>query len=125
MPEGQSWEEARWATLSPNFRNAHNRLRVARGQQPIPPPKIDLYVPPSGPKPTTFDPGDKEFIASVRQFNGGRIPGAWAQGDGFTINGRQVSFELNEAERKVERAVRAQQYADLDQGFKVNGRAMR
>jgi hypothetical protein len=39
--------EANWATLSPAFRAAHNQLRQARGQLPIPPPKVDLYVAPS------------------------------------------------------------------------------
>lgn len=120
-----SWEEARWATLSPAFREAHNRLRTARGQQPIPAPKIDLYVPPRGPKVTPFDPCDKEYIAEIRKFNGGAIPGAWAQGEGFSINGKEVSFALNDAERVVEQKVRAKQRAMADEGFKIDGRPVR
>jgi hypothetical protein len=57
-----TYEVDRWPYLSPKFRTAHNRLRVARGQPPIPPPKVDLYVPPSGPKPKPTDPADKEPI---------------------------------------------------------------
>lgn len=120
----QSWEEARWPTLSPAFREAHNRLRSARGQQPIPPPKIDLYVPPRGPVVTPFDPSDKEFIAEVRKFHGGAIPGAWAQGEGFSINGKDVSFGLSDQERKIEQVVRAKQRVVADSGFKINGRAV-
>jgi len=118
----QSWEEARWPTLSPAFRNAHNHLRAARGQQPIPDPKVDLYVPPRGPAAAPFDPSDKEFIAEVRKFHGGSIPGAWAQGEGFTINGKEVSFGLSDQERKIEQVVRAKQAAQADSGFKINGR---
>jgi hypothetical protein len=39
--QGKSWEEARWPTLSPIAREAHNRLRRARGLPPIPDPKED------------------------------------------------------------------------------------
>lgn len=120
-----SWEESRWPTLSPKFRDAHNKLRVARGQQPIPPPKIDLYVPPRGPAPTPFDPSSKEFIAEMRAFHGGAIPGAWAQGEGLTINGKEVSFALSDQERKIEKTVRAKQKQLADEGFKINGRAVR
>jgi hypothetical protein len=41
-----TYEESNWAKLSPRFRDAHNRLRAARGQPPIPPPAVDLYVEP-------------------------------------------------------------------------------
>lgn len=41
-----TYEEENWAKLSPRFREAHNRLRAARGQSAIPPPKVDLYVAP-------------------------------------------------------------------------------
>jgi hypothetical protein len=37
-----------WAELSPAFRSAHNALRRARGEPPIPPPREDLYTPPRG-----------------------------------------------------------------------------
>src|SRR4029077_9154851 len=44
--DGRSYEEANWARLSPTFRTVHNRLRQLRGMPTIPPPEIDLYVPP-------------------------------------------------------------------------------
>ena len=69
-----------------------------------------------------FDPSDKEFIAEVRKFHGGAIPGAWAQGEGFTINGKDVSFGLSDQEKKIEQVVRAKQAAQADSGFKINGR---
>lgn len=121
-----SYEEDRWAHLSPGFRESHNRLRVSRGQQPIPPPKIDLYVPKRGPAGKPFDPANPEFIAAAREFNGGVMPGAFAQGEGFSINGQQVSFTLNDTERKIAQAVhqRARQH-EVEEGFTVNGRAMR
>lgn len=81
-----TYEEANWAKLSPKFREAHNRLRCARGMVPIPAPKKDLYVAPRGPavKPYSFD--DPEFIAEARRFmsggGGSMIPGS----SGFTIN---------------------------------------
>src|SRR5258708_39043872 len=43
--DGRSYEEAKWAHLSPAFRAAHNRLRRMRGQSPIPQPADDRYVP--------------------------------------------------------------------------------
>ena len=124
--QGKSWEEARWATLSPIFRANHNRWRIARGMQPIPEPKIDMYVPKKSSTGKAFDPNDKEFIAEVRKFHGGAIPGAWAQGEGFSVNGKQVSFALNDTERKIERKVReVQRLMGDDEGFKINGRAAR
>jgi hypothetical protein len=84
----QSYEEANWAKLSPNFRNAHNRLRQMRGLPTIPPPKIDLYVAPRAPVLQPFDPKNPDFIAATRQFLGPSLP---APGnEGFTINGREV-----------------------------------
>lgn len=124
-----SYEEDNWAKLSPKFRNAHNRLRQVRGLPTIPPPKIDLYVPPRAPMLRRFDPGNPEFIAAAREFNGGRIPFAGAQGEGFTINGKEVSFPLNDAERAADavrrklaktRAIRGEA-----EGFKINGRYAR
>lgn len=80
--EGKSYEEANWAKLSPVFRAAHNRLRQARGLDTIPPPKVDLYKPPSRVL-RPFDPNDREFIAASREFLGGSLmmPG----GEGFEI----------------------------------------
>ena len=42
----KTYEEAKWAQLSPAFRAEHNRLRKARGLRPIPPPKVDRYAAP-------------------------------------------------------------------------------
>lgn len=124
-----SYEESNWAKLSPAFRDAHNRLRQARGQETIPPPKVDLYVKPQPRPARVFDPGDKEFLGAVREFHGGAIPGAFAQGEGFTINGTDISFGLNEAERLVEKVMRARQavraVAPVDDGFRINGRPVR
>lgn len=121
-----SYETDNWPKLSPAFRAAHNRLRVTKGMALIPEPKIDMYVPPRGPAPKPFDPGNPEFIAAAREFNGGYMPGAFAQGEGFTINGQQVSFALNETERKIASAVRQKARSrDVEDGFKINGRSAR
>jgi hypothetical protein len=88
MSDGKSYEEANWAKLSPAFRNAHNRLRQLKGLPTIPPPKIDLYVPPRGPALKPFDPSNPEFLQSVREFTG-PIFGPKG-GEGFTVNGKQV-----------------------------------
>lgn len=85
---GKSYEEANWARLSPLRRDAINRLRQARGQSTIPPPKIDLYVPPRAPVLKPFDPSDPDFVRSVREFNG-PILGPRG-GEGFTINGKDI-----------------------------------
>jgi len=69
-----SYEEANWDRLSPIYREAHNRLRAARGQAPIPPPEVDRYVPPP-PAIRPFDPNDREAIAAARQFGGTPIMG--------------------------------------------------
>lgn len=83
-----SYEEANWAKLSPAFRDAHNRLRQMRGQPPIAPPKIDLYVAPRGPELKPFDPSNPEFVAATRQFLGAPLP---VKGEeGFSINGRSI-----------------------------------
>jgi len=90
--QGQTYEEANWAKLSPTFRDAHNRLRQQRGMPPISPPKIDLYRPPLRKK---IDPKDVavangEAIGAARQFLGG---GLMAPGEeGFTIDGKKVRF---------------------------------
>jgi hypothetical protein len=57
----RTYEEEHWARLSPRFRDVHNRLRTLRGLPPIPPPKIDLWLPPRGAKPIAWDPHDDEL----------------------------------------------------------------
>jgi hypothetical protein len=81
---GIDFEEANWARLSPAFRAAHNRLRQARGVEPLPEPKIDLYVPPRGPRPLPFDPTNREFVAATREFLGQPMMGPRG-GEGFEI----------------------------------------
>src|SRR5258708_3585206 len=87
--DGRSYEEAKWAHLSPAFRAAHNRLRRMRGQSPIPQPAVDLYVP----KPAVirqFDANDPEVRAAARAFVGPTLMGVRG-GEGFTINGQAVN----------------------------------
>ena len=86
QPE-RSYEEAKWAHLSPAFRAAHNRLRRMRGQSPIPEPALDLYVP-RPPAIRRFDPGDPEVRAAARAFVGPTLMGVRG---GFTINGQAVN----------------------------------
>jgi hypothetical protein len=67
----KSYEEENWARLSPAFRAAHNRLRMARGEPPIPEPRIDHYVPPRATStPLPFNPADPEAIAVEAEFRG-------------------------------------------------------
>jgi len=97
--ENRKYVEDNWAKLSPSFRAAHNRLRQKLGMATLPPPKIDLYVAPSGPEPKPFDFADKEFVGAGREFLG---PVFGPRGnEGFTINGLPAS------ERRVVRRVRA------------------
>src|SRR5262245_14073591 len=56
-----------WATLSPRFRAAHNRLRQARGLPPIPEPKVDRYKPPQG-SVRPIDPADPAAIVAARDY---------------------------------------------------------
>jgi hypothetical protein len=76
---GQSYEEANWATLSPQFRKVHNQLRRARGMAAIPEPLVDRYVPPALRKFDKIDEHSPEAVAAMRQFLSGggtmRIPG--------------------------------------------------
>lgn len=85
-----TYEEARWPYLSPLFRETHNRLRVARGLPPIPPPKVDLYVAPKAPLIKPFNPNDKEFVQATREFLGGTLMGGGKEG--FMINGEYVKL---------------------------------
>ena len=68
--KGKTYEEATWAKLSPTFRAAHNRLRQLRGMPTIPPPEVDLYVPPAPTAVRPFDPADPEAIAADNEFYG-------------------------------------------------------
>jgi hypothetical protein len=83
-----SYEQQNWAKLSPQFREAHNRLRVARGLPPIPAPAVDLYVKPPA---TTAavrpvdNMRDPEAVGAMREFLGPRMMGGGDEG--FAING--------------------------------------
>lgn len=78
-----------WAKLAPTFRDAHNRLRQKLGMHTLPPPKIDLYVPPRGPTGKPFDPSNPDFLQSAREFLGSTLLGPRG-GEGFSINGNAV-----------------------------------
>jgi hypothetical protein len=83
---GQSYEEAHWASLSPYFRAAHNRLRVQRGLRPYPEPAIDLYVEPPRHKLAAVDhENNKDALAAKREFLMGGGVGAimGGRGEGF------------------------------------------
>ena len=88
---GQTYEEANWLKLSPAFREAHNRHRQARGLPPLPPPAVDLYVPPKEPAPVRKFTMDAEAQAAAREFlrpTGMMLPG----GEGLTVNGVKQKF---------------------------------
>jgi hypothetical protein len=69
---GKSYEETNWAIkLSPKFREVHNYLRMMQGEPPLPPPEIDLHLPPKpAEKIEQFDPTDPEFMQTKREFEG-------------------------------------------------------
>jgi hypothetical protein len=68
---GKTYEEMNWAKLSPAFREAHNWLRILQGEPPLPPPAIDLYVPPkAAEKIKQLDPIDPEFLQRAQEFIG-------------------------------------------------------
>lgn len=85
-----SYENENWAKLSPRFRDAHNKLRVARGEQPIPDPKVDLYVAPPPRTIVSVDATDpelmREFRAATSRFDAALRHGA----EGFAIKGGRV-----------------------------------
>lgn len=86
VESGQSYEEANWAKLSPNFRKVHNQLRIRRGMSPIPEPKVDLYVPPKLRKVEKIDEQSPEAVAAMREYLRPptmRVPG----GQGFRDKG--------------------------------------
>lgn len=86
-----SYETENWAKLSPRFRDAHNKLRVARGEPPIPPPVVDEYVPPPpSSKLITVDPTDPELVREYRAATA-RFDVALRGGlEGFQIKGGKV-----------------------------------
>jgi hypothetical protein len=91
--QGQSYEEANWAKLSPTFRDTHNRLRQLRGMSPLPPPAVDLYRPPLVRRadPKELEALNSEQAAAKAQFLGARrmmAPGR----EGFTFNGEPDEF---------------------------------
>lgn len=82
---GKTYEEANWAKLSPSFRKAHNRLRKAKGLETIPPPKVDLYVPPKLRKLAATEMNTPENKQAIREFLGTSMGPRGAEG--FTIGG--------------------------------------
>lgn len=115
--DGFTYEEARWPRLSPSFRAAHNRLRIARGLAPLPPPKVDLYVPPRVPA-KLIDPNAPELRAAAMEFLAQpmmRTPGR----EGFQIRPAIGSNGAAESEFKLIDEPRPP--AQADEGFTVNG----
>jgi hypothetical protein len=86
---GQTYEEANWARLSPAFREAHNRHRQARGLPAIPPPPVDLYVPPKEPPRVRVQSADdiRETQAAARSFLRSDGVPPLPGGEAFYING--------------------------------------
>jgi hypothetical protein len=80
-----TYEEANWARLSPTFRAAHNRLRQLRGMPTIPPPEVDLYVPPPPTAVRPFDPADPEAIAADNEFSPPAPRGVNGSGQSFRV----------------------------------------
>jgi len=89
---GQSYEEANWAKLSPAFREAHNRLRQLRGLPPIPAPAIDLYRPRAirRASPEELEALNREQVAAKTQFLGRPLMGGGREG--FTMNGEPEKY---------------------------------
>jgi hypothetical protein len=84
-----SYEQARWAHLSPARREAHNRLRAARGQPPIPPPTVDLYQPPR-PSPSVFVADMTELALEIRAAGAALHERILTGMEGFEIKGGRV-----------------------------------
>ena len=103
-----SYEEDRWAYLSPSRRNAVNRLRQARGQQTIPPPKIDLYV---APPPRSIQPVDMNDPAIMREI---RAHGAAL---GFQVGRGEEGFEIRSG--PVVQAPSMRREDSRDEGFSI------
>jgi hypothetical protein len=87
-PDNERYIKERWAHLSPRFRAAHNRYLQARGMETLPPPKVDLYVPPNVAVEVTAANHERspEAVAAIRQYMGGGIPGLRGS-EGFTDKG--------------------------------------
>jgi hypothetical protein len=101
-----SYEEDRWPYLSPSRRDAVNRLRQARGQETIPPPKVDLYVAPPKRAITPVDMNDPGIIAEIRRH--GSALGLGRGDEGFQIKSGPV-----------EAAPRARGMDDRSEGFSI------
>lgn len=84
-----TYEEANWDKISPVAREVHNRWRVAHGLLVIPPPKIDLYVPPTATKIRPIE-NDQEYIGAVREGLGPRMMGPGEEG--FKVNGQKAKW---------------------------------
>ncbi len=69
-PHRPTYVEANWERLNPAFRAAHNKLRQARGLEPIPEPAVDQYFKPKQTPLRPFDPNDPELVASALEFHG-------------------------------------------------------
>jgi hypothetical protein len=95
---GKTYEEANWAKLSPAFRKAHNILRKSKGLEPIPAPKIDLYVPPKMRKLSATDMNTPEAKQVVREFLGTTMGPRGHEG--FTIGGNPGDAMINHMLRK-------------------------
>jgi hypothetical protein len=120
--DGRTYEEMNWPRLSPAFREAHNRHRQARGLLPLPPPAVDLYVPPKETPPVRKFVMDAEAQAAAREFlrpvGVPMLPGD----EGFTINGvpQKMDAEARATARPSPRPAGTPQ-PRRDEGFTVNG----
>ena len=97
---GKSYEEARWAYLSPTFRAAHNRLRIARGMEPLPPPLIDHYKPPPPTQLVPWDPNNAEWRAARLAYERG------VGSEGQMMGGIGEGFEVKDGIGDVRRVER-------------------
>lgn len=88
-PRTGNYEVDNWPWLSPKFREAHNRRLQARGLPTIPPPLVDLYVPPPAII-REIDYNDREFVGATREFLGGTLMGGGEEG--FTVNGKKTKL---------------------------------
>jgi len=92
LPEARvgSYEHDRWEYFSPARRAAVNRLRQARGQETIPPPKVDRYVPPPSSAIVPVNPNDPDIIREIRA-HGAALGLQVGRGDeGFTVKSGPV-----------------------------------
>lgn len=101
-----SYEEDNWDRLSPRFRDAHNRLRQARGLETIPPPKVDRYVAPQQRAVTAIDPNDPEVMREIR-----------ARAMALGIRGGDEGFTIKSG--PVEHGPSGRQRDGRDEGFSI------